>query len=76
MNVIITVKDNTLRVTKLLTAGQPLDSNVTDTNFTVSGLQDRRKSYFLSGFKLRGHQFSPAMVKAAYPELFPFFNFK
>ena len=76
MNVIITVKDNTLRVTKLLTAGQPLDENVTETSFVVSGLQDRRKSYYISNFKLRGHSFLPAMVKAAYPALYPFFNFK
>ncbi len=53
---------------------QPVDGNFIATPFVVRGLQ---KPFALAeGFRLNGRMQNPVAVKAFYPELFPFFDFK
>lgn len=53
---------------------QPVDGNFIATPFMVRGLQ---KPFALAeGFRLNGRMQNPVEVKAFYPQLFPFFDFK
>lgn len=73
--IIATIKNGILCQSRLSTASeQAVNGDFVATTFRVSGLRD---SYVLQpGFRLSGLLTKPAMVAAAYPELFPFFDFK
>lgn len=72
-HVIATIKNGILCQSRLSTASEVTGDFVV-TPFCVSGLRD---SYVLQpGFRLSGLLAKPAMVKAAYPALYPFFDFK
>ena len=71
--IIATIKNGILCQSRLSTASEVTGDFVV-TTFRVAGLRD---SYVLQpGFRLSGLLAKPEMVKAAYPELFPFFDFK
>ena len=71
--IIATIKNGILCQSRLSTASEVTGEFVV-TPFHVSGLRD---SYVLQpNFRLSGLLVKPAMVAAAYPELFPFFDFK
>lgn len=72
-HVIATIKNGILCQSRLSTASEVTGDFVV-TPFRVSGLRD---SYVLQpGFRLSGLLAKPEMVKAAYPALYPFFDFK
>ena len=53
---------------------QPVNDNFVATPFVVRGLQ---KPFALAeGFRLNGKMQNPVAVKAFYPALYPFFDFK
>ena len=71
--IIATIKNGVLCQSRLSTASEVTGEFVV-TPFCVSGLRD---SYVLQpNFRLSGLLAKPAMVKAAFPELYPFFDFK
>ncbi len=74
-HVIATIKNGILCQSRLSTGSeQPVNDNFIATPFRVAGLRD---SYVLQpGFRLSGLLAKPEMVKAFYPKLFPFFDFK
>ena len=74
-HVIATIKNGILCQSRLSTGSeQPVNDNFVATTFRVAGLRD---SFVLQpGFRLSGLLAKPEMVKAAYPALYPFFDFK
>ncbi len=75
IHIIAIIRDGKLYQSRLSTAAeQPVGNNFVATTFRVKGVRD---SYVLQpGFRLSGLLAKPEMVKAMYPALYPFFDFK